>query len=252
MPAINEQLVRDTIAKILAEMAVSDKIAASQMLATNKKTLPNNGSGYSNFPDGSKGGSNSSIPIGVSARHIHLCREHFYTLYGIGSELTHHKSLMGGQFAAAETVMLVGNNANTLLKARVLGPFRKATQVEVSLTDSRNLGLLVPLRDSGDVCGSAPITIIGPKGVVVLKEGCIVARRHIHMPPASAAAFGVKDNSLVQVHIDGPRGGILSDVLVRIDASFSLEMHIDTDEANALGVGATPAVSFLAQPEAQF
>jgi len=223
MSAINEQLVRDTIAKVLDEMATNN-----ETLVTNEKVHPN-------FSHDSQG----CIPIGVSARHVHLSREHFYALFGLGCELTHHKSLMGGQFAAAETVMLVGSNTGTLLKARVLGPFRQSTQVEVSLTDSRNMGLLAPLRDSGDVEGSSPITIIGPKGAVALKEGCIIARRHIHMPPASAADFGVNDNSLVQVRIDGPRGGILSQVLVRVDTSFSLEMHIDTDEANALGVEST-------------
>jgi len=158
------------------------------------------------------------------------------TLFGAGSQLTFHKELMGGQFAAAEAVTIVGKNPGEILKARVLGPLRTITQVEVSATDARALGISAPLRDSGDTGGSASITLIGPKGAVYLEEGCIVARRHIHMSPADAIAFGVKDKDIVNVSIDGPRGGLLSNVLVRVDASFTLEMHIDTDEANALGI----------------
>ena len=177
-----------------------------------------------------------AIPIGVSARHVHLCRKHMDILFGPGSELTFHKELMGGQFAAAETVTIIGKHKDTPLKARVLGPLRPATQVEVSLTDARTLGIAVPVRDSGDTENSAPVTIIGPKGEVALSEGCIAARRHIHMSPADAARLGVKDKDIVKVKIDGPRGGIFDEVLVRVDASFTLEMHIDTDEANAIGV----------------
>jgi len=178
----------------------------------------------------------SHIPIGVSARHVHLSKEHMEVLFGAGHMLTPHKGLMGGQFAAAETVSLVGRNPSAILKARVLGPLRAATQVEISLTDSRALGLSAPLRDSGNIAGSEAITLVGPFGTVYLKDGCIVARRHIHMPPADAARYGVKENDIVKVEIDGQRGGIFSEVLVRVDASFTLEMHIDTDEANAFGI----------------
>jgi len=178
----------------------------------------------------------SAIPIGVSARHIHLCRKHMDILFGTGRELTFHKELMGGQFAAGETVMLVGKHSGTILKARVLGPLRDATQAEVSATDARALGIAAPLRDSGDIAGSAGITLIGPSGAVYLEEGCIVARRHIHMSPADANAFGVKDKDIVNVQTDGLRGGVLSNVLVRVDKSFTLEMHIDTDEANAFDI----------------
>ena len=182
------------------------------------------------------GSAPADIPIGVSARHVHLSKEHMEALFGVGHMLTPHKELMGGQFAAAETISLVGRNPSAILKARVLGPLRAATQVEISLTDSRALGLSAPLRDSGNILGSQAITLIGPCGTVYLKEGCIVARRHIHMSPADAARYGVKDNDVVKVEIDGPRGGIFSEVLVRVDASFTLEMHIDTDEANAFGI----------------
>ena len=182
--------------------------------------------------------SEGSIPIGVSARHVHLCRGHMDILFGPGSELTFHKELMGGQYAAAETVTLVGRNPDTILKARVLGPLRTATQVEISATDSRALGIDPPLRDSGNISGSAPVTLIGPYGAIHMKDGCILARRHIHMSPADAMHYGVKDNDIVSVQVDGPRGGVFSGVLVRVDATFTLEMHIDTDEANAFGIGA--------------
>jgi len=158
------------------------------------------------------------------------------TLFGFGSQLTFHKELMGGQFAAAETVSIVGQNPNEILKARVLGPLRSATQVEISATDSRALGIVAPLRDSGDVAGSAGLTLIGSHGAIYLDEGGIIARRHIHMPPANAVQFGVKDKDIVNVQVSGPRGGVLSNVLIRVDPTFTLEMHIDTDEANAFGI----------------
>ena len=175
------------------------------------------------------------IPIGVSARHVHLCRQDLDTLFGAGHELTFHKELMGGQFAAEETVTLVGRN-QTALKARVLGPLRSTTQVEISITDSRSIGVAAPLRDSGDITGSEAITIVGSKGAVHLDNGCILARRHIHMSPADASRLGVNDGDIVSAEIQSPRGGSFGEVLVRVDASFTLEMHIDTDEANAFGV----------------
>ena len=184
------------------------------------------------------------IPVGVSARHVHLCREDLNALFGVGHELTFHKELMGGQFAAAETVTLVGHNS---LKARVLGPLRATTQAEVSATDSRALGIAAPLRDSGDIKGSEGITVVGPKGAVYLKEGCIVARRHIHMPSEDAARLGEKDNDVISVEIEGSRGGIFKEVLVRVDPSFTLEMHIDTDEANAFGIASGAQAKIIIQ-----
>ena len=189
-----------------------------------------------------------TIPVGVSARHVHLCRENMDILFGKGSELTFHKELMGGQYAAQESVIIVGRNPNASLKARVLGPLRSKTQVEVSLTDSRALGILAPLRDSGDINGSESITLIGPNGAVYLKHGCIAARRHIHMSPADALQFGVKDADIMKVQIDGPRGGIFDNVLIRVDKTFTLEMHIDTDETNALGVSTRMYAQLIGGP----
>ena len=160
------------------------------------------------------------VPIGVSARHIHLTQEHVEILFGEGYHLTKFKELMGGQFAAIENV-------------RVLGPVRKNTQVEISATDAISLGVKAPIRESGNIAGSAPIAIIGPKGAVYLNEGCIVAKRHIHMAPKDAMAAGVHDGDIVSVKADNERGTIFNNVQIRVDDSFTLEMHIDTDEANA-------------------
>lgn len=181
-------------------------------------------------------GNGFMVPIGVSARHVHLTQEHVETLFGPGYQLTKKKDLMGGQFASNETVTIIGLKLRAIENVRVLGPVRSATQVEVSATDAIKLGMNVPVRMSGDIAGSAPIAIVGPKGAIYLKEGCIVAKRHIHMSPEDAARFGVVDKQVVKVRFESGRGGTLEDVPVRVDPSFDLEMHIDTDEANGLGI----------------
>lgn len=176
------------------------------------------------------------VPVGVSARHVHVCREHLDILFGKGYELTKKKDLMGGQFAAEECVTVVGAKLSSIEKVRILGPLRAESQVEVSKTDAIKLGLNAPVRESGKIKGSAPITLVGPKGSVTLAEGCIVAKRHIHMSPEEALKFGLKDNSVVDVKIPGERGGIMSGVQVRVHSTYTLEMHIDTDEANSFGI----------------
>ncbi len=180
--------------------------------------------------------SDITIPVGVSARHIHLTQEAVETLFGPGHQLTFKSELMGGQFAAQETCTIVGLKLRALEKVRVLGPVRSANQVEISATDARTLGVGAPVRNSGDVKGSAPIAIVGPKGAIYLKEGCIVAARHIHMSPEDAARMGVKDKDVVSVQADNARGTVYDQVLIRVDPTFTLEMHIDTDEANAAGI----------------
>lgn len=179
---------------------------------------------------------NGGIPVAVSNRHLHLCQAHLDVLFGEGSALTPIKELMGGEFAAKECVTIVGPKLKSIEGVRVVGHLRSFSQVEISKTDSYTLGIDAPLRDSGDIKGSAPIAIVGPKGSIFLKEGCIIARRHIHMSPADAANFGTKDKEIVKVRIQGPRGGVLDNVLVRVAETFTLEMHIDTDEANGLGI----------------
>lgn len=181
--------------------------------------------------------SEEKIPIGVSARHVHLTREHVEVLFGKGYQLNKKKDLMGGQFAAMECVTLVGTKLRAIENVRILGPERKRSQVEVAKTDAIRLGINPTVRESGDLDGSAPIAIVGPKGVLYLEEGCIVAKRHIHMSPTDADRFGVKSGQTVKVRFDNGRGGVFDEVLIRVDKSFTLEMHIDTDEANGLGVG---------------
>ena len=185
------------------------------------------------------------VPIGVSARHVHLTQEHVEALFGPGYQLTKKKDLMGGQFASNETVTIVGLKLRAIEKVRVLGPVRSATQVEVSATDAIKLGMNVPVRMSGDIAGSAPIAIVGPKGAIYLKEGCIVAMRHIHMSPADAQAAGVKNGDIVSVKADNERGTIFNQVAIRVDDSFTLEMHIDTDEANAAKIATGNTVTII-------
>ena len=180
-----------------------------------------------------KKGDGFLVPVGVSNRHIHLSQAAVETLFGAGHQLTKKKELMGGQFACEECCTIVGLKLRAIENVRVLGPARKATQVEISYTDARKLGINVPVRESGDIKGSAPIAIVGPKGAIYLKEGCIVAARHIHMSPSDAAKAGVSDGDYVKVRVENERGTTFENVKIRVDESFTLEMHIDTDEANA-------------------
>ena len=174
-----------------------------------------------------------AVPIGVSARHIHLTQEHVEILFGKGYQLTKKKELMGGQYASNEQVTIVGLKLRAIENVRILGPVRKKSQVEISATDAIRLGVKAPIRESGNVKGSAPIAVVGPKGVIYLEEGCIIAKRHIHMAPKDAMAAGVADGQTVSVKADNERGTVFNHVQIRVDESFTLEMHIDTDEANA-------------------
>lgn len=176
------------------------------------------------------------IPVGISNRHIHLSAYDVELLFGKGHTLTPKKNLTQvGEFAAAETVTLVGPKG-VLQGVRVLGPARKITQAEISCTDGFNLGILPPLRDSGHIAESAGLVVIGTIGAITLKEGVICAARHIHMSHDDAQRFGVSDGDRVLAEVDGPRGCIFKNVLVRVHPSFRLEFHIDTDEANAVGL----------------
>ena len=140
---------------------------------------------------------------------------------------------------------LVGIKLRAIENVRVLGPVRKASQVEISATDALKLGIKAPIRESGNIAGSAPIAIVGPKGALYLQEGCIVAMRHIHMSPADAQAAGVHDGDIVSVKADNERGTIFNQVKIRVDQSFTLEMHIDTDEANASKIATGDTVSIM-------
>ena len=179
----------------------------------------------------------NEIPVGISNRHIHLNRADLETLFGPGYELTPIKDLsQPGQYACKETLTLVGPSMRAIEGVRVLGPLRKASQVEISVTDSFVLKVKPPVRESGKIEGSAPVTIIGPKGTVSLKEGCIIANRHIHMSPDDAARFGVKDGDYIDVDaFSGTKKTRWFGVQVRVHKDFRLEMHVDTDDANAVG-----------------
>jgi len=173
------------------------------------------------------------VPVGISNRHIHLSQQDLETLFGPGYELTVRGPLsQTGQFAAEETVTIEGPKSS-ISNVRILGPTRKETQIEISRTDSFALGLKPPVRDSGLLDGSPGVTVIGPKGRVTLDKGVILAQRHIHMNEEDAARFGVKDKEMVSVRVGGERGVVFENVLVRVRSDFVLEMHIDTDEANA-------------------
>ena len=178
------------------------------------------------------------IPIGVSNRHIHLSVADLETLFGKGYELTPIKELsQPGQYACKEVLTIVGPSMRPIENVRVLGPVRKASQVEISATDSYVLKVKPPVRESGNIKESAPIRIIGPKGVVELSEGCIIANRHIHMSPSDAKEFGVVDGDYVNIDVNGKRRTRWFDVQVRVHKDFRLEMHVDTDDANAAGIG---------------
>lgn len=190
-------------------------------------------------------GTGYMVPIGVSARHIHLTQEHVEILFGKGYQLTKKKELMGGQFASNELVTIVGLKLRAIENVRVLGPVRSKSQVEISATDAIKLGVKAPIRPSGDIKDSAPIAVVGPKGVVYLNEGCIIAKRHIHMAPKDAQAAGVKDGDIVSVKADNERGTVFNHVQIRVDDSFTLEMHIDTDEANAAKIATGQTVTII-------
>ncbi len=179
---------------------------------------------------------NEQVKIGVSQRHVHLSQEDLYTLFGDGYTLTKKKTLMGREFAAEEVVTLVGPSLKAIEKVRVLGPVRKHTQVEISRTDTFVLKVSPPVRPSGNIEGSERIVIVGPKGSIYLKEGVIIANRHIHLTPSYAQKHGIKDNDYVDVLVEGIKPTKFYDVQVRVRDDFNVEMHIDTDDANSAGL----------------
>ncbi|MDR3560362.1 MAG: phosphate propanoyltransferase [Negativicutes bacterium] len=178
-------------------------------------------------------GAKQGIPVGVSNRHIHLAEEAMAVLFGASHQLTQLKALSQvGEFAAAETVTLVGPKG-VIQGVRILGPLRDFSQVEISRTDGFLLGIRPPVRDSGQIVGSAGITLVGPAGGLTLAEGVIIAARHIHMSDADAAEQGLREGDRVAVETCGPRAVCFQNVLVRVGPKFRREFHIDTDEANA-------------------
>lgn len=174
--------------------------------------------------------------VETSARHVHVTQEHLDILFGKGYELTKKKDLsQPGQFACEERVTVVGPKKE-LAGVSILGPVRPATQVELSATDARSIGIVAPIKESGDIAGSGACKLIGPAGEVEISEGVIVAKRHIHLTPADAEELGVKEKDVVWVKVATPeRSAVLGDVVCRVSESYARAMHIDTDESNAIG-----------------
>ncbi len=175
------------------------------------------------------------VLVETSARHVHVSRADLDILFGEGYELTKKKDLsQPGQFACEERVAVVGAKGQ-FPAVSILGPVRPASQVELSLTDARSIGVTAPVRESGDIAGSGACKLVGPKGEVELECGVIAAKRHIHATPADAEKYGVEDKQIVKVKIEsaGGRSLVFDDVVVRVNPNFALAMHIDTDEANA-------------------
>lgn len=182
------------------------------------------------------------IPVGVSNRHLHLSQSDQDILFGTGYQMTPIKDLsQPGQFACKETVTICGPKG-AIEKVRVLGPVRSKTQVEILTGDSFKLGVSAPARQSGDLAGTPGITIVGPKGSVQTSEGLIVAQRHIHMTIQDAAKYGVHDGQIVDIEVEGPRGGTYANVIVRANDTSALECHLDTEEANAMNINSSTKI----------
>ena len=192
---------------------------------------------YKEIKPGEESANLFSIPVEISNHHVHLTRDSLDILYGKDYELTKLRDLsQPGEFASNERVSIVGANMKVIEKVRILGPLREYTQAELSITDGYFLGLDLPTRISGNIKGSPPITIIGPKGVLTLSEGAIRAARHIHMTPKDAEYYSVKDKDRVKVEVSGEHGVIYKDVVIRVSEKSKLAFHLDTDEANAANV----------------
>lgn len=178
------------------------------------------------------------VPVGVSGRHLHLTMEVLESLFGRGYELSKLRELSQiGEFAAEETVILIGPSRRALEGVRILGPPRSYTQIELARSDGLRLGLDLPVRKTGDLTGTPGLTIVGPKGTVVLKQGAIRATRHIHMSPADASRYGVADGQVVRARTAGVTALTFENVLIRVRDTFVLDFHLDTDDANAAGIG---------------
>ncbi len=190
-------------------------------------------------------GDANEIPVGVSNRHVHLSQADYNILFGENYQMTKVKDLsQPGQYACKETVTICGRKG-AIEKVRFLGPVRSKTQVEILVGDTFKLGVASAVRMSGDLSGTPGITIIGPKGSVQTKEGVIVAQRHIHMLPKDAQRFGVHDGQIVSVKVDGLRGGTYDNVAIRANDASALEFHIDTEEANAMGLGNSSKITIV-------
>lgn len=188
---------------------------------------------------------NKEIPVGVSNHHVHLSQHDLEQLFGQGYELEKMKELsQPGQYACKETVTICGPKG-VIEKVRVLGPVRKETQVEILAGDCFKLGVKAPVKLSGELDGTPGITLVGAKGSVQTEKGVIVAQRHIHMTPSDAEKFSVHDGQCVNLEVDGPRRGVLKNTIIRVTQQSGLECHVDTEEANALGLNSHSTVRIV-------
>lgn len=216
-------------------MSVSEKEAWEEIIRLVVETVSRELSILDTLP-----GHSFSIPVEVSNRHCHLTRETFELLYGKGQQLTPIRQLSQvGEFACKETVTVVGPNMRFLENVRIVGPWRKHDQVELSFTDGFYLGLELPTRLSGDIVDSPPVTLVGPKQAVTLKEGAIRAARHLHLGPEEAQQFQLRNGDKVDIEVPGTNGLVFREVIVRVSPTGRLAFHIDTDEANAAGIKGT-------------
>ncbi len=176
------------------------------------------------------------IIVGISNKHLHVSQADLEALFGKGHELTVFKELgQPGQYACEEKVDIIGSKGS-LKGMRILGPVRPNTQIELSMTDARSIGINAPIRESGDVAGSPGARLVGPAGEIDLKEGVIVALRHIHLTEQEAKDAGVKDKEFVSLKFEGPRAAVFEKVLIRVNVNYAGECHLDTDEGNAAGL----------------
>lgn len=187
-----------------------------------------------------------TLVVHSSARHMHLCREDLDKLFGEGYELTEQRPLyQPGNYAAKEMVTLIGPRSRLISNLRILGPLRKRSQVELAYTDAISLGLDVPIRISGDIDGTPGCFVMGPRGMIELKEGVIRAAIHVHMNPGEAEYFGVKHKDIMKLRVGGDAGVTFNRVHVRVDKDVRLNVHMDTDEANACGLHLTKDIELL-------
>jgi putative phosphotransacetylase len=246
-----EQLIRDVVRNVLQKLQ-EEKKSSQTVVSSGTGTSP----GVSAIPGTAVGAAYVSpdaekvvtakpsqtlrvdrrIVVGISVRHVHLCREHLDVLFGKGYILNVLRELYNPGYACKEAVTIVGPKLTAIQNVRILGPLRNKTQVERAKTDCIVLGIDAPVRASGDIAGSSSCVLIGPKGAVYLSEGVIRANRHLHMGVEDAEYFGIKDNQLVDVRVGGPKGLTFNNVQIRVAPDFKQELHVDTDDGNAADV----------------
>jgi putative phosphotransacetylase len=229
------QIVREVVERIGSTVQTQPSSPAESVASAPLKQVDD--SSPAPQVNGGVGINPKRIPVGVSVRHVHLCQKDLEILFGKGAKLNPMRELyQPGTFAAKETVGLVGPRMRMLEKVRILGPLRDRTQVEIAKTDAIYLGVDAPLRISGDIKGSAPITLVGPVGSIDLPEGCIRAMRHIHMNPKEAEYFGLRNGDKVKLRVGGEGAVVFENMVVRIGDNLKLEVHLDTDEGNVANI----------------